>query len=138
MIRDFEYSPSTYQLAYILLCFGFDLTAEKIPFDLLRFEVITPDSFIWKLLINNNVYYLYAEDCVPGLNYIRSVFDSYIESNKWDFVSPIRQATACKKYDDSDEMIKYAVDSGFDLVFLAKSFDDINDAKFSKDIPKKF
>jgi hypothetical protein len=149
VIRDFEYSPTTYQLAYILLCFGFDLTADKIPFDLLRFEVITPDSFIWKLIIGDNVYYLYAEDYVPGLNYVRGVLDSYVESNKWEFVSPtktipfelaspVRQANVYQKPDDADEIMKYALASGYDFVFLVKSYEDINDAKFSKDIPNKF
>jgi hypothetical protein len=88
-----------------------------------------------KTHIGNDIYYLYTENYVPGLDYIKSVYDSYLKNNKWDFVSPIfelastvKQATIYQKTEDADEITEYAVDSGHDFVFLAKSFEDVNNA----------
>lgn len=149
MIRDFEYSPKTSQIVDILQRFGLDLANENFPFALLRFEVITPDSFMWRLLINNDIYYLYAEDYVSGLDHIKSVFKSYLESDKWDFVtpdktiafgsaSPVKSAAVYQEPEDTEEMMKYTVDSGHDFVFLIKSQEDADGAQFSDHAPRGF
>ncbi|MEI7522660.1 MAG: hypothetical protein WCJ86_04305 [Candidatus Saccharibacteria bacterium] len=149
MIRDFKYNPKTTQIVEILQRFGFDVVNEKIPFALLRFEVLTPVSFMWRLLVDGAVYYLYAEDYVPGLDHIKSVFESYTESDKWELVSPsktilfesaspVKRASVYQKPKDAVNMMKYAVDSGYDFVFLIKSQEDADDSQFSDHAPRGF
>ena len=149
MIRDFEYNPTTSQIIDVLQCFGFDLADRQFPLALLRFEVITPDSFMWRLLIGNDIYYLYAEDYVSGLDYIKNVFKAYLESDKWDLMtprktitfesaSPVIGAITYQEPEDSEEMMKYAVDSGHDFVFLIKSHEDSSEAQFSDHAPRGF
>ena len=146
MLRDFEYYPSEYDIREILDRFDIELP-EYIS--LLRFEVITPDSFMWRLLIGDNVYYLYAEDYVPGLDHIKTTFDTYLEDSGREFVkpkstikfedaSPVTGATAYRKPSDADEMMQYTVDSGHDFVFLARSNEDTDNAQFSDSAPRGF
>jgi hypothetical protein len=149
MLRDFEYNPKTSQIVDILQRFGFDLANEKFPFALLRFEVITADSFMWRLLVNDSIYYIYAEDYVPSLYHVKNIFNSYLESEKWEFVtpnntitfesaSPVKGNTVYLKPKKADEMMKYTVDSGHDFVFLVKSHEDANNAQFSDNAPRGF
>jgi len=149
MLRDFEYHPKTSQIVDILQRFGFDLATEKFPFALLGFEVITPDSFMWRLLVNDSIYYIYAEDYVPGLSHIKNIFNSYLESDKWEFInpnktiafesaSPVKGATVYQEPEESEEMMKYVVDSGHDFAFLVKSHEDANNAQFSDNAPRGF
>ncbi len=116
---------------------------------LIRFEVITPDSFMWRLLISEHIYYLYAEDYVPSLSHIKSLFDQYIENTEWSFVkprkvihfedaSPVKGATTYAPPDASDNMMRYALDSGYDFVFLARSSEDATNAFFSDTAPRGF
>lgn len=146
MLRSFVYQPS---LDVVLETLGrFDLTLPEY-IAMVRFEVISPDSFMWRLLIGNDVYYLYAEDYIPGLDYVRLVFGQYIEDDEWSFVKPktiiefddstsVRSAITYQKPEDSDEMMQYAVNSGHDLVFLARSSEDSDDAQFSNLAPRGF
>lgn len=146
MLRDFEYQPNASQIREILVRFNLDLP-EHIA--LVRFEVITPDSLMWRLLIGNNIYYLYAEDYVPSLTHVKTVFDQYIESHEWDFIEPrvtttftdagpVKSATTYQEPDDSDDIMQYAVDSGYDFVFLARSNEDADNAQFSDWAPRGF
>ena len=149
MIRDFQYNPDAKLIIETLQKFGFNLAHEKYPFSLLRFDVISPDSFMWRILIGEGVYYLYAEDYVSGLDYIKRTFQQYLEASDWEFVRPLKtvafedagpvtRANVYAKADDSDAMMEYAVDSGYDFVFLVKSSEKPEDAQFSKHSPRGF
>jgi hypothetical protein len=129
MLRNFAHRPESVDIKKILERFTVDVSGRII---ITRFEVITPDSFIWRIAIENKIYYLYAEDYVPDIRHVISVFNTYIQTGDWSFVypkksikfdesSPVKSAKIYRKTDGSDEMINYAVDSGFDLVFLAQS-----------------
>ena len=115
-------------------------------YDVLRFEVITPDSFMWRLLIDGTVYYLYAEDYIPSLEHVRQVFNSYLQTEHWEFVKasqphewdqamPVTHATAYAEPADSGEIMKYAIESKYDFAFLAKSSENPADASFSDHAP---
>jgi hypothetical protein len=143
VLRDFQYNPATSQIVEVLQRFSLDFKSEKSSLDVLRFEVISPDSFMWKLLLGNAVYYLYAEDYVSGMDYIKDVFNDYLESDKWNFVipqqillfessSPVEHANVYQKPERADELMRYAVDSGHDFVFLVKTFENPHDAHFTK------
>lgn len=117
MLRDFEYNLAS-ELIDVLGQFGLNVAAEKPKPALLKFEVITPDSFMWRLLINNSIYYMYAEDYIPSLDYVKQVFNAYLKSDKWGFINP----------NNSDGAADYAVKSGYDYVFLVKSAEDSDNA----------
>jgi hypothetical protein len=149
MLRNFIYNSNSSCIIDALERFGFKLSEKKFPITLLRFEVITPDSFMWRLLIAGSVYYMYAEDYVPGLDYIKNVFSSYLERNEWQFIEPIKKisfesaspvvkATVYQEPDDSEEIMRYAIDSGNDFIFLVKSFEDAGEAQFSDHAPRGF
>lgn len=141
MLRDFQYNPATSQLTDVLERFSLDYNSGKSSVDVLRFEVLSPDSFIWKLLLGNCVYYLYAEDYIPSLDYVENVIDDYTGSDKWGFVtprkaivfesaSPVQVANVYQKPEEANQLMKYAVDSGYDFVFLVKTLENPDDAHF--------
>lgn len=143
MLRDFQYNPATSQIRDVLECFSLDFNSEKSPIDVLRFEVMSPDSFMWRLLLGNAIYYLYAEDYVSGLEYIKGVFGDYLGNDKWDFITPrhnltfesstpVKQAYVYQKSEKTNELMKYAVDSGYDFVFLVKTLENPDEAHFNK------
>ncbi len=129
MLRDFEYTPAS-ELVDVLGQFGLNSVGKKYNLALLKFEVITPDSFMWRLLINEGIYYLYAEDYISSLDHVKKVFNAYLESDQWEFIDPV---------DTFVETIGHAVKSGYDHVFLVKSsVEDADDAQFSVDAPLGF
>lgn len=141
MIRDFQYNPSYPQLAQILQEFNLDFHSAKSPLNVLRFEVLSPDSFAWKLLLGSSIYYLYAEDYISGLEYLKRDLTDYIGSDKWDFVppkqpidfessSPVKTADVYEKPEPGDDFVQYAVTSGHDFVFLVKTLENPDDAHF--------
>lgn len=141
MLRDFQYNPEVSQLTDVLERFSLDYNSEKSSIDVLRFEVLSPDSFAWKLLLGNVIYYLYAEDYVPGLDYVKSIINEYTGSDKWNFViprqvvafestSPVKGADVYEKPEGADNLMRYAVDSGYDFVFLVKTLENPDDAHF--------
>jgi hypothetical protein len=146
MLRDFAYDPNPTFLEETLARFGIKA---KHPIAILRFEVITPDSFMWRLLLDNAIYYLYAEDHISGLPYVKEVFNVYLQTNDWELVqirrpsnwekaSPVTATSAYTKPDDSKELMQYAAESGHDFVFLCKSKEDANEALFSDHAPRGF
>jgi hypothetical protein len=146
MLRQFAYPATDDIVRQTLERFDIELPDY---FAIVRFEVISPDSFMWRLQIGDGLYYLYAEDYVPGLEHIRSVFNEYLENGGWSFVeprktivfedaSPVQTAVTYQPPDDSDEMMRYAVDSGYDFVFLARSKENSDDAQFSAHAPRGF
>ncbi len=145
MLRDFAYNLTT-GLVDVLNGFQFDEPNEIVQVAILRFEIISPDSFMWRLLINDRVFYLYAEDYVPSMDYVKHVFDTYVSSEGWELVSareaipfsfssPVSITAAHNKPTDSREMANFAVHSGTDFVFLASSEEKASDAYFSNMAP---
>ena len=127
----------------ILGKFNLELPTEKYKILLIEFQVLTPDSFIWRLLIDGNVYYLYAEDFVEGLADIEHKILNYaVKDAELDFIKarspePFNKATAVthavvyKEPQRSAAMMRYAVSSGHDFVFLCKSSEDGSHALFN-------
>ena len=141
MIRDFVDTLDTSSIKQVLTQFKLNLPeAATGGIALLEFKVLTPDSFVWRFLINGAVYYLYTEDFVEGLDDIRSKlnhifknasnleFIETIDRIKFEDASPVRAAAIYKKPKNKDEMMKFAVESGYDFVFLCKSNEDNSDA----------
>src|SRR5437899_9122194 len=117
MLRNFEYKPDIDLIIEILEQFEVALPR---PIAVVRFEVITPDSFMWRLLIGDAVYYLYAEDYVESIDHRKHIFDEYLDKNEWVLVkpreavsfedsSPVRGAAVYRKSPDADELMRYAV-----------------------------
>jgi len=143
MLRNFQYDPQASHITEVLERFNLDYSSRESHLDVLRFEVLSPDSFMWKILIGNAVCYLYAEDYVSDVDYIKDVFNDYLESDKWDFIKPkqilkfeslgpVQRAEVYEKYNRADDLMQYAVDSGHDYVFLVKTLENPDDAHFPK------
>lgn len=143
MLRDFVYSLDSAVVMQALGKFDLPMPAEKHKFSLLEFRVLTPDSFAWKFLINEVIYHLYAEDFVQGLADVRSKISSYATNGKeltfikakhpeeFANAGPVKSATVYDRPKDADEMMAYAVSSGYDFVFLCRSDEDAGRALFS-------
>lgn len=149
MLRNFQYKSHQPEILNVLKRFGFDFKDEKYPVNLLRFEVITPDSFMWRISAKGAIYYIYAEDYVSSLEYIKDVFKKYLKSDEWELVkspdmmffkdsSPVHAAATYTEPDNSQDLMVYAIDSGNDFVFLAKSNEDDSNANFSDYAPNGF
>ncbi len=150
MLRSFVQQPQTKNILRELDVFDIP-EKDSNSFSILRFELLTPDSFVWRLLIGKHVYYLYAEDFVSGLKYIIDTMAAYMDSTDFELVkvhekyrltfeqaSPVKNAYVYDKSDDADEMMQYAAASGCDFVFLAKSTEKSDDAYFSDEAPRGF
>lgn len=146
MLRDFAYQPQSVNVRDVLGRFAVEVPPHIA---ILRFEVITPDSFMWRMLIGDNIYYLYAEDYIDSLAHVKSAFTSYLESDQWELIevkspvafedtTPVKGASFYKKPDDASELMRYAADSGHDFVFLARSHENAGDAQFSEFAPRGF
>lgn len=141
MLRNFQYNPTATQLTDVLERFSLDYNTERSSIDVLKFEVLSPDSFVWKLLLGNVIYYLYAEDYVSDLDYVKNVINEYTGSEKWDFVipreviafessSPVQAAVVYQKPEQANRLMEYVIDSGYDFVFLVKTLENPDDAHF--------
>ncbi len=144
MIRDFVHTLDTSSIKQTLAQFKLDLPEVGTGhIALLEFKVLTPDSFMWKFLINRTIYYLYATDFVEGLDEIRHTLNriskapsslEFIEARelkKFDEAAPVKAAALYKKPKNESEMMRFAVESGYDFVFLCKSDEDRNEAYFN-------
>lgn len=127
-----EWNGDSNKLVLSLLM-QFDVKAEKIS--LLKYEALTPDSFIWIFNTGSGRYCLYAEDYVPSIEYVkkqmdakRSEWDSddqyellhVSHHQEWGKASPVATATTYQPPEKPEEFMQYAATSGFDFVFLAK------------------
>ena len=141
MLRDFQYEPSPEQLHKVLRQFDLDDSSATAQLDILRFEVLSPDSFVWRIVLNRAVYYLYAEDYLEDLDYLKNTLNDYIGSDSWVLVkprellvfensSPVKGASIYVKNPKKELLMEYAVDSGYDFVFLAKTLENSDDAHF--------
>lgn len=135
MLRDWNGESNTL-IIHMLKRFGIEV--EKI--NLMKYEALTPDSFIWIFNLDSSTperYCLYAEDYVPSIEHINKM----IEQNRSDWnpndnfslvevvdqqeVDVAKQAnpesTFKKAPGKPDEFMKYATKSGFDYVFLGRN-----------------
>ena len=143
MLRDYIYTLDASLIERTLSRFNILISEEKHKHALIEFQVLTPDSFIWRFLINGIIYYLYAEDYVQGLDDVRNKINSYavegadlefIKANQqkqFDDAEPVKNSAVYQEPEDYDEIKQYAVDSGFDFVFLCKSSEDAGNALFN-------
>lgn len=144
MLRDFIYSPNSNQMCYILGQFDIPEPIKNINiFTLLEFKVITPDSFLWRILIEDTVYYLYTEDFITSLDDIENkIYNNSKEKKYSEFIkakkpikfkntSPVIASQKYKKPKKVNEIMKYAATSGYDFVFLAKTDEDVSNAFFA-------
>lgn len=146
MLRDFQYRPT---LGLVKEAIGKFREPGDDRLSIVRFEVITPDSFMWRIATRTAVYYLYAEDYVPGLEHVTGIIDTYLKGAPWRFIparesisfedsTPVRTANTYKKPGNTEEMMLYAVDAGFDFCFLIRSEEDPEDACVSEEAPRGF
>ena len=130
MLRDFQYDIPE-KFIKILPLFDLNLKGRKVRISLLKFEVLSPDSFFWNFTLDDEEFYLYAEDAILSFNYIKETLQEIVGHNSWELVkctnpkpfnesSPVAAARFYKEPDDADELMQYAVDSGYDFVFLAR------------------
>lgn len=104
-----------------------------------KYEAITPDSFIWCITVKENnkwtPYYLYAEDYIGGTQQVIDAIEDnlaswtpndkielvpVIKQAKWEQSEPVKLADTYAKPEKPAEMMKFATQSGYDFVFLAK------------------
>ena len=131
MIRDWN-GDTHHDLLDILE--KFDVSDTKLR--LIKFEIVSPDSFIWFIAVNNQRYCLYAEDFVQSLEDVLEAIHANLPENephdnyqlvpvknpeKWTESTPVTQADISIPPEDQAEFMRYAATSGYDFVFLAKS-----------------
>jgi hypothetical protein len=143
MLRDYVYSQDASRIHRALAQFDVLLPPEKGAVALVSFQMLTPDSFVWRFRIGDAVYYLYAEDFVSGLDGVRAELESVIsQSHNLTFIpvkkpgvfsntQPFTSATVYEEPEDVENMMKFAAESGFDFVFLCRSDEDASDAFFN-------
>lgn len=141
MLRHFSQQPSLDLLKDVLT--QFDNPVPKKQITLVEFQILSPDSFRWRLLLDGVVYYLYAEDHVVSLKDVHKKISSWFASTvKIDFIRtkqqenfantpPFNSAAIYEEPSDYDQMRFYAASSGYDFVFLCKSDEDPSSALFN-------
>ena len=137
MLRDYFSNLPTQEFTKIFVQFDTLIDVGNYEFEVIDSDELSPDSFFWKVRVNNELYYMYAEDYVPGLKYISDIINSQVGNDNWEFVktretktadsaTPVQHASVYNMDEDSDEMMAYAAQSGFDFVFLVKLFEDVS------------
>ena len=134
---------STSPLGQLLGRFELNLPKAAGSIAVLEFKVLTPDSFLWRLLIGESVYYLYAEDFIESMDDVRHKLTHLTKSSaslelieareraEFEDSEPVKAATLYKTPSNKKELMKFAVSSGYDFVFLCKSSENSNDAYFN-------
>lgn len=127
---------ATFQEKKMILEIISKFKVEVTDFRLQKFEILTPDSFIWYFSAGNVGYCLYAEDYIPSIQHVEQAIaqnlpkwsqeDEFklVKVQKpvdWDESSPVANATTYKPPEDTSEFMEFAYPSGHDFVFLAKS-----------------
>lgn len=142
MLRDFPYTVDAYSLRFVFDQFDLKPPENLDEVALLQFKMLTPDSFIWKFLIGDGVYYLYLEDFVESLESVKSKIKQHTK-NHADFTfvevkkqkpfreaDPVKATVSYQTPSNTKEMMKYAADAEIDFAFLVRSNEDIDDARF--------
>ena len=148
-LRDCVYTFDASTIRSVLQKFDVSLPDGIGQAALLRFETLSPDAFMWRLRVADSVYYLFAEDYIPSLDYVKNMFNAYLTTNKWSLIrvrhpkafeeaEPVMGATTYQEPEDVNALMRYAADSGNDFCFLAKSEENADNALFSEDAPHGF
>lgn len=143
MIRDFIRIDGTSPIKQLLSRFELGLPEVADHIVLLEFRILTPDSFLWRLLIGGTIYYLYAEDFVEDLDAIQRTITNALkhpaklelvkakERRSFEETEPVKAAVFYKKSKNEAELMRFAVDSGYDFAFLCRSDEDSTHAYFN-------
>lgn len=129
MLRDYHYTENWRLLDEALVQF-IELPSRL---SLVGYTALSPDSFLWKIFDGTTTYYLYAEDYVPSLEYVRQqIYAFWPENIELEFLpvkvpiafedtTPNKAAEVYQPPKDEYEFSKYAAQSGHDFVFLLRS-----------------
>jgi hypothetical protein len=133
MLRDYEHTEN-----WRLLDAAMELFIELPPrLSLVGYSALSPDSFMWKIFDGSTMYYLYAEDYVPNLEHVKKAIQEFWPTKlNLEFIptknsaaledsSPYQSASVYKPPEKEYEFMKFAGQSGYDLVFLLKSNETI-------------
>jgi hypothetical protein len=143
MLRDYPFTLSPKVFKPVLEQFDMEHPGKDANIALLEFKVITPDSFIWKFLINDAIYYLYAEDFIDSLKSVSESIKALMkDQSEFEYVKikhpkdfenagPVLVSTKYKRPDDYETMKLYSADADYDFAFLVKSKEDPSEAYFN-------
>ena len=143
MLRDYVHDLNPLHIGEVFKKFDSNIQADTATIALLEFRVISPDSFIWRFLIDDSVYYLYAEDHIESFEYVKDAIHGAIKrptgfefikvkkSKNFTESEPYKSADVYAEPKDSETMMLYAAESGYDFVFFCKSHEDANEAYFN-------
>ncbi|GEM_PF-1256890 len=143
MLRDYPFTLNPQVFSPVLQQFDMEHPGEDANIALLEFKIITPDSFIWKFLMNDVIYYLYAEDFIESLEVVSaSIKEQTKDQSEFEFIKvkdpkdfkssgPVLVSTEYKRPEDYETMKLYAADADYDFAFLIKSKEDPNEAYFN-------
>lgn len=110
MLRDM-YVQGSEELKKVFSSFK---TAGVQLIDVWLYEMLTPDSFLWKIRTSEGFYYLYGEDYVSNIETVTKIIEEKI-GKRGHFIEAQEKATI------SDiNLTKYVVESGHDKVLLYK------------------
>lgn len=134
MLREWDGTSNDVILA-VLKQFGVKAKAVQLS----KYEAITPDSFIWCFTITrgnkHTTYYLYAEDFISSKDEVLDAINQnladwtpndeielvpVIKQIEWSKAEPVQAADVYDPPEKPAELMKYAGQSGYDFVFLAK------------------
>ena len=124
----FEWNGDSHETLMEMLA-EFGVAPTKLS--LLKYETITPDSYIWIFNADDDRYCLYAEDYVVELDEVTTQIKSHgwtwVPDEQYELIPRSEESLkvdSIKKDDPSrrsEEFTKYAARSGSDYVFLAKA-----------------
>lgn len=144
MLRDYPFTLDPQVFKPVFEQFNLERPQKATVFALLEFKMITPNSFIWKFLIDKAIYYLYAEDYIQSFDDVATAIKSHTKyQSNFDFITvkkledfeqtgPAQAAVVYEQPEDYETMKLYAAHSGSDFVFLVQSKEDAGDAYFSR------
>lgn len=127
MLRDWTYVSR--EMHDVLAQFeGVDSTDDA---QVTSYKLVSPDAFLWRIRMGRRVYYLYAEDYIQSMNYVRAQLEELTHGTSGEFVKakqpdgfedhePVKNVSVYNEPDDWPEISKYSVGSGYDSVFLFK------------------
>lgn len=143
MLRDYMYTFSSRLIMQALHEFAIDSGMESLRVTLLQYATLSPDSFIWKLSLENHVYYLFAKDYAESLDSVQTDIRAFAGDNEvglkfmkakdpkaFEDSSPNQYAKVYQPPDDEYTFHDYAARSGVDFVFLCRSDEPADDAMF--------
>ncbi len=86
--------------------------------DVKSFNMLTPDSFLWRLRMIDLTYYLYAGDYFPNLQHVRKIILAETDATEGEFV---KVKTVERTNEFTGEFLEYVISDEYDKVALFKS-----------------